>query len=67
MAKIMVTPYKAGTINYAMNNESAKIIVVLYQAGMVNHAMMDKTAKITDLISVWHMQWAPSTIQMKKY
>ena len=37
MAKITVTPYKAGT-------------VTPYKAGTVNHATKNETAKITDTI-----------------
>ena len=61
----MVALYKAGTVNHAMNNETAKSMFAPYQAGMVNHAMMNKKVKITDTIFVWHMYWAPSTIPMK--
>ena len=52
-------------VSHAMNNETAKITVVLYLAGTVNRVTMNKTAKITDAVFVWHVQWAPSTIQTK--
>ena len=52
-------------LNHAMNNETAKIIVALYWAGVVNHTIMKKTIKITGIIFVWHVQWTPSTIQIK--
>ena len=58
----MVTPYKA---TYAMNNEMANITLTPYQAGTVNHATMSQLVKITDTIFVWHVQQAPSTIQMR--
>ena len=32
MGKIMVTPYMAGTVNHAMNNETAKITNAIYLA-----------------------------------
>ena len=59
----MVVPYKASTVNHATGNEMAKIAFAPYQAGTVNHAMMNKTVKISDAILVWHVHWAPSTIQ----
>ena len=45
-----------------MNNEMAKITVALYYADIMNYAMMNKMVKMTDTISVWHVQWTPSTI-----
>ena len=65
MARIKVTPYKAWMVNHATNNEIPKITVAPHQAGTVNHVMMNNLVKITDTIIVSHMQWAPSTIQMK--
>ena len=50
MVKVMVAPYKAGTVNHATNDEMAKNTVDPYQAGMINHATMNETVKITDTI-----------------
>ena len=67
MAKIMVGPYKAGTVNHATNNEMVKNTVDSYQAGTVNHAMMNETAKITDTIFIWHVRCIYRQRQIKKY
>ena len=54
-----------GTVNHATNNKTAKIMVSPYKVGTVNHSTENKMAKITGTIFVGHVQWAPSTIQMK--
>ena len=62
----MVAPYKADTVNYVTNIETAKIAVGPYKAGTVNHAMMNETAKITDTIFIWHMRCIYRRKQIKK-
>ena len=63
----MVYPYQAGTVNYAMNNETAKNTVDPYQAGTVNHTTMNETAKITDTIFIWHVCCIYRRRQIKNY
>ena len=57
----MVAPYKADTVNHAINNATAKNMVAPYQAGMVKHATMYKMAKITDSIFIGHMRTINNT------
>ena len=44
------TPYQAGMVSHATNNETAKITVAPYQADTVNHATTNKMVKITNTI-----------------
>ena len=43
----------------------ANVTAAPYKAGTVNRTTMNKTAKITVTVFVGHVQWAPSTAQMK--
>ena len=65
MAKITVTPYTAGTVNHATNNEIANITDVPYQAGMVNKPAKNTDTTFFGMCSVLHQQYRQR--QIKNY